>query len=479
MSASDRASAPVGETEVHLANVADNLQLVADLSYGDVALAVPGLNGELAVRADARPSTAMAPFASSRVGCVLARDGEPEAYAALQRGLPVEGAGPRLAFGVRFTVSAFPVGRPAPCGVVVCSLAEQVAASPGRMERAFADSARELLDTLSGGPLLDLRTGAPFFTTRRAGDGLLRVGARGQISYASPNAVTVMRLAGVEGRVTGLRASTLPGGGFGISPVLGTRGASATEAEAGGRVLGYRTMALRTGALVLVEDLTEARRREQQILVKETIVREVHHRVKNNLQTIASLLRIQARRSASEETRRALAEATERVSSMAVVHDLLAHSNEERVDFAEAAATVVDLVRHGLAGEGTAGQGSAAEEPRVSVAVSGSTGHVDGRTATSLALAVAELVHNAFEHAFEAGAQGAIEVVMRRGSAELEIIVADDGRGLPAGFDPDASQSLGMAIVRTVVQDDLHGTLAWSGERGTTVTMRIPLSDAT
>jgi two-component sensor histidine kinase len=468
MTTSDRASAPVEETEVHLTNVADNLQLVADLSYGDVALAVPDLNGELTVRADARPSTAMAPFASSRAGCLLARDGEPEAYAALQLGRPVESEGPRLASEVRFTVAAFPVGRPTPCGVVVCSLAEQVAASPGRMERAFADSARELLDTLNGGPLLDLRTGDPFSTTRRAGDGLLRVNPKGRISYASPNAVTVMRLAGVEGRVTGLRASTLPGGGFGISPVLGTRGASATEAEAAGRVLSYRSIALRTGALVLVEDLTEARRREQEIRVKDTTIREVHHRVKNNLQTIASLLRIQARRSSSEETRRALAEATERVSSMAVVHDLLAHSTEERVDFAEVAATVVDLVRHGLVGE----------ESGISVAVSGSTGELDARTATSLALAVAELVHNAFEHAFEPGARGAIEVAMRRGPAELELTVSDDGRGLPPGFDPADSQSLGVAIVRTVVQDDLHGSLAWASERGTTVTMRIPLPDA-
>ena len=68
---------------------------------------------------------------------------------------------------------------------------------------------------------------------------------------------------------------------------------------------------------------------------------------------------------------------------------------------------------------------------------------------------------------------------MRRGPAELELTVSDDGRGLPPGFDPADSQSLGVAIVRTLVQDDLHGTLAWASKRGTTVTMRIPLSDAT
>ena len=468
MATSDSAAATAEATEVHLGNVADNLQLVADLSYGDVALAVPGPTGELVVRADARPSTAMAPFPASRAGCRLAPGQEPEAYAAL-RGRVAESDGPRPASDPKFSVTAFPIGLSAPCGVVVCSLAEQVAVSPGRMERVFAASARELLGALRAGPLRDLRTGAPFKTTRRAGDGVLRVSARGRVSYASPNAVTLMRLAGVEGRVTGLRAATLPGGGFGISPVLGTHGAIAIEAETADRVLGYRSIALASGALVLVEDLTEARRREQQLRVKEATIREVHHRVKNNLQTISSLLRIQARRSESEETRRALDEATERVASMAVVHDLLAHSNEEQVDFAAVAATVAELVRHGLVGR----------EPHISVVVGGSSGDVDARTATSLALALAELVHNAFEHAFEPGARGAIEVGLRRGPAELEVTVGDDGRGLPAGLVPGESQSLGMAIVRTVVEDDLHGTLAWDSARGTTVKIRVPLPETT
>ena len=136
--------------------------------------------------------------------------------------------------------------------------------------------------------------------------------------------------------------------------------------------------------------MTDARRREQEIKVKDATIREVHHRVKNNLQTIASLLRIQARRSDSDEARRALAEATERVSSMAVVHDLLAGSDEELVDFADAARTVVDLVRRGLVGELSG----------IEVHVEGQTGSVDAHTATSLALALAELVHNALEHGF-------------------------------------------------------------------------------
>ena len=118
----------------------------------------------------------------------------------------------------------------------------------------------------------------------------------GQTIYASPNAVNIMRLAGVEGSLTELPASALPGAAISITPVLGSHGALASEVEVGDRTFRYRSIALVQGALVLVEDVTEARRREQELKVKEATIREVHHRVKNNLQTIASLLRIQARR---------------------------------------------------------------------------------------------------------------------------------------------------------------------------------------
>ena len=462
----DLAVMPDG-VRVHLANVADNLQLLADLGYGHVSLAVASEDGVLTVLQEARPSTAVTPQTSSRVGQVLEPEAEPEAYEALTSGRAVRGDRGRSQHSVKYTTSAYPVGGGLPYAVVVRDVAQQVAAAPGRMETAQMDATEELLETLRSGPLLDAGTREPFSSTRHAGDGVLRVRPTGRISFASPNAVNIMRLAGVEGRVTGMQASALPGGGFGISPVLGAPGAVRVEAEIADRVLGYRSIALQAGALVLVEDLTEARRRELELRVKETTIREVHHRVKNNLQTIASLLRIQARGSKNEEVRRALAEATERVMSMAVVHERLTGSADERVDFAAAARTVVDLVRRGLIGE----------RPHITTTVSGDTGELGAQAATSLALAVAELVHNAIEHAFDPGADGAVGVEMRRESADLVIVVRDDGKGLPPDFDTAASGHLGLDIVRTVVEDDLRGTITFAGERGTTVTIRVPLRE--
>jgi len=283
------------DVAAHLANVSANLQLLADLAYGDVALAVVRADGTLSVIGDARPNTAVAPIPASRTGYNLSHADQTEAYQAVASGEAVLGTHTRVARGIKYTTAAFPVGRPTPYAVLVRDLAEQVAETSGAMETAFMSASRELIAVLAEGPLLDVHSGEPFATTRTAGDGVMGIDREGRVTYASPNAINIMRVAGHEGPVLGVNASALPGGGFGIAPVLGVRGALEADTEVGDRSLVYRSIAVGSGVLVLVQDVTEAKRREAQLKVKEATIREVHHRVKNNLQTIASLLRIQAR----------------------------------------------------------------------------------------------------------------------------------------------------------------------------------------
>lgn len=450
----------------HLANVADNLQFIADLGYGDVSLAVPNPDGSLVVVADARPMTAVASLASSRIGLTLTHEDESEAYQAFESGEPVADGRRRSVRGISFVTMAYPVGASQPEGVIIRNLAAQVIESPGKMETVFMDTSEELLGQLAKGPLMNAEFGEPFATVRRAGDGVLRVDLDGSVSYASPNSVNIMRLAGIEGAVTGRPVTRLPGAEFAVKPLLEAPGALVTEIQAGDRVIRYRTINIGQGVVVLVEDVTDARRREQELKVKEATIREVHHRVKNNLQTVASLLRIQGRRANSEEVQRALAEATERVASMAVVHELLAASTDEEIDFTEAAETVVDMVRRGLGGDASG----------VDVTCRGSSGNVPAQVAASLALVVAELVHNAIEHGFEGQDSGSVVVEMRRLAEEFVLTVRDDGTGLPDGFDLQDTPNLGLEIVRTIVEDDLQGTLSLGKGRGTTVTVRFPLA---
>lgn len=450
----------------HLDNVAGNLQLIADMGYGDVTLAVRGDDGRLRVIADAHPMTAVPVVAGSRIGRRLSERDEPEAYRALREGVGVVGRRRRAGAGSPYVTHAYPIGEGAVRAVLVRDLTQQVAEAPGKMEIAFMGIAEDLIGLLREGPLVTV-DGTSFVTTRRAGDGVMRLGRDGRVVYGSPNAVNILKQAGLEGPLVGTPANGLPGGLVAIGPVLGGKGAQAVEVEVGGRVLSYRTIALPEGAAVFVEDVTEARRREQELKVKEATIREVHHRVKNNLQTISSLLRIQARRSESPEAERALAEAVERVSSMAVVHEMLSASTDEKVDLAVAAGTVVDMVRQGIAGASSG----------IGVEVEGETGEVPASMATSLALVIAELVHNAIEHGLGPSERGCVRVRMRRSGPELDIAVHDDGIGLPPDFDPDTDAHLGLAIVRTIVEDDLRGSLLFEAGPGTTVKMRVPIDE--
>lgn len=449
----------------HIENVAENLQLTADLGYGDVTLLVPH-DGGLLVVADARPMTAMSAVPLSRVGQIVDRSDEPEAYDALETGAPACSVRRRIRRGISFTSTGYPIG-PAdqPYAVAVRHVAQPVAEAPGKMEIAFMRLAGLVLERLQAGPLADLETGLPYATTRLAGDGVMEVSARGVITYASPNAVNILRLAGLEGALEGSPATATPGGLTAVAPVLGTDSARGITVAVSGRSLRYRTIGLADGALVLVEDVTDAVRREQELHVKEMAIREVHHRVKNNLQTIASLLRIQARRSSSDEAARALEEAVERVSSMAVVHEMLASSADESVDLAAAATTVVDMVRRGLTGSDSA----------IGITVEGETGLVPAQVATSLALVVAELVHNAIEHGVGPAGRGEVAVSLERGDHEVVLTVRDSAAALPPGFDAESSSHLGLAIVKTVVEDDLRGALRFDADGETVVTVSVPL----
>ncbi|MGH3192571.1 MAG: sensor histidine kinase, partial [Streptosporangiaceae bacterium] len=229
------------------------------------------------------------------------------------------------------------------------------------------------------------------------------------------------------------------------------------EVAANGSVVHLRAIPLivggdRTGALVLVRDVTELRSRERELMTKDATIREIHHRVKNNLQTVAALLRLQARRLRAPEARAALDEAVRRVGSIAVVHETLSQSSEEVVDFDEIADRVAMM-----AGE------VSAPEVRVVPKLTGSFGPLSASVATPLAMVMTELLQNALEHGFPQSArdqgQGLLEVTAVRGPERLTVTVEDSGVGLPPGFDLDSATSLGLQIVRTLVVGELGGRL--------------------
>ena len=322
--------------------------------------------------------------------------------------------------------------------------------------------------------------------TPRVGDGFLRVDAAGRVSYASPNALSVFRRLGRNGDLAGealadvtrdLVPSRARPDEETLSAVMGGRAHRDLELATDGVALIARAIPLRPqgehiGALVLVRDVTDLRRRDRELITKDATIREIHHRVKNNLQTVAALLRLQARRIDSPAAKSALEEAVRRVGSIALVHETLSQAGEESVDFDEIADRLSLMV-----GEVSAVGG------RVRMARDGSFGSLPSETATPLAMVLTEVLQNAVEHGFEtvpAGAEGGIGTIrlaVRRTASRLDLTVDDDGAGLPADFDLDRSTNLGLSIVRTLVESELAGSLRLGTApqgRGTRVQIEVP-----
>ena len=266
---------------------------------------------------------------------------------------------------------------------------------PGRLERVYRDLYRRLAHMVAVG---DFPFMGEDFTTEdapRVGDGLVLVEPDGQVKYASPNAMSALHRMGVSDVVEGRRLSELGIDDAALDWAL-RAGCPVTE-EVERRpdviVLMQCTPLLEqetvTGAMVLLRDVTDLRRLDRLLLSKDAAIREVHHRVKNNLQTISSLLRLQARRLEPGKGQEALREAERRVRSIALVHEILSREPGDEVPFDEIVGSLVRMA-----------EDSVVSGDRIGIRVTGDVGEVAADVATPLAVVLAELLQNAVEHAF-------------------------------------------------------------------------------
>ena len=214
----------------------------------------------------------------------------------------------------------------------------------------------------------------------------------------------------------------------------------------------------------MVSDLTEARRRERELKLKATMIREVHHRVKNNLQTVASLLRMQARRLEQPEARRALQEAVARVLSVAVIHEFLSLAEEQRINIRDVCQRIVAQLR----------EVAMTPDREVRLEVHGPSIYLPSKQATACALVVNELLQNALEHGGVERRGGTVTVTLHDGGDSVSIEVRDEGGRLPAGFDLERESGLGLQIVRTLVEDTLKGRFELQADGGVVAAIAFP-----
>ncbi len=239
------------------------------------------------------------------------------------------------------------------------------------------------------------------------------------------------------------------------------------------------------GAVLLVRDVTDVRKRDRLLISKDATIREIHHRVKNNLQTISSLLRLQARRLENPEAKAAVSESVRRIRTIALVHESLSREPGDDVTFIEIVRPLLRLAEESL---------QSPDRP-VHFSLQGDGGRIPARVATPLSVVLTELMQNAVDHGFPEGSGGGKVVVkLDNDQQRLRIEVIDDGRGLESGFDLDSATGLGLSIVRTLVTTELNGQISMrpaaakdlaaagleehgAGDHGTVIELTVPLAE--
>lgn len=323
-------------------------------------------------------------------------------------------------------------------------------------------------------------------------DGIIIFDEAGIILYANEAASHLVDLLGFDRRLVG---TSIYGGSLKMSWVKQAirEHKAATAEEIYGDIIVEQTILPITGgtrakrSFLFLKDKTALRRKEQELLVKNSVIKEIHHRVKNNLQTVAGLLRMEARRSDSEQVKKALQEGVSRIESMALVHEVISHYEEDYIELRTIAEELIRLLKRAFL----------RTDDTVQCEYIGDSILLSSQRAGYVSLILNELLSNSFEHGFgcltsESPVSGGhILVTGHMDKGVITLTVADDGNGLPDDFDIKKSKRLGLQIIQNLVTNELAGTIKVEGtvhpdllqndsvlqnkeQSGTTITITFP-----
>ena len=462
-------------------------QLLADLSFADLVLWIPKRQdqkswpeGHRAV-AQIRPMTAATVFTHDLIGNEVTWGSRTDLDQALSSGEIIRDSRAEQVGEIEIKVECIPVFF---LGRVIAVISRhrnlETMRTPSRLELNYREIANHIYRMIAEGnfPVKDnvyLAEAAP-----RVGDGLVRMNISGEVLFASPNARSALNRVGwdkdVEGQNFGQVLDSL------VSPIsplnpkeenwqisMSGKQLRREEFENSGGVLDLLAIPLtegdnRIGAVVLVHNVTELRRKDRALISKDATIREIHHRVKNNLQTVSALLRLQARRIEDPKASAAIEEAVRRVVSIALVHETLSATSQDLVQFDEVITKII--------------QGASELNIRpneIQIKKVGEFGLISSMVATPLALVLTELIHNALEHGLSTSGD-LVELRINRQAASMTITVTDNGAGIPNDFSLELNTNLGLQIVQTLTKNELAGKIEFIKQNiGTQVQISFPL----
>ena len=447
-----------------LGRVVRSLTVLADVSHADLMVFGRGADDAPVILVHAQPGPVPSLYSESLVGRRFSADQAP----LVQRMLSRRGARPAVSHGlVRGAPSVqelFPIRRPS--GETIAVVQSEMALLEHERQRKRSIVLRKAISQLRQLVLQGRLEGAERLSRLKVHDGIMVVDAQGKIQYLSAVAEHLyFRLGYAETLVDTLLSELDTNeyvyfkaieqgecleqriqeqGVMWIKKAIPLFPIEARGTFAG--LLSRRTTL--TGAIIVLEDVTDEARKEQELKIKSAMIQEIHHRVKNNLQTIAALLRMQARRASSDEVAETLRQSVSRILSIAVVHEFLSKDESSAINIHEVCNRILSEVTRGTLGP----------DKQVRLHLEGSNAFVlPAQQATSCALIINELLQNSVEHGYAEQSEGDIYVRLAQTEDSMSIEIQDDGQGLPEGFNVEQGSGLGLQIVNTLVREDLKG----------------------
>ena len=476
----------------HLNRLVSEWGMLADFCFSDLLLYVPTTDGRWGVAAQVRPATGQTMYHTDWVGSWASEAEMTLLNRALATGQPCEGEIQADDVPPDTHMRAIPVcDRGKTIAVMTREWIDQGLRRPGELERAYSAVFDRFEKMVVGGVFPFTQRSGDSSAAPRVGDGVMLLDADAQVQYVSPNANSALHRVGIQANPIGMRLAEL---GFHDGPVRQAFERQEPVIEEFEQDVTV-TLLCRcvpfidgddgvTGGVLLVRDVTELRKRDRLLLSKDATIREIHHRVKNNLQTISSLLRLQSRRLTHPEAIAAVGDSVRRIRTIALVHEALSREPGDDVTFMEIVRPLLRLAEEGL---------QSPDRP-VRFSVMGDGGRIPASIATPLSVVLTELLQNAVDHGFPEGSGGgAVVVCLANRGDELHLAVTDDGRGVEGSFRLEDATGLGLSIVRTLVTTELNGTIEMrplaaadaeragldpeTTKRGTVVDLAVPLGN--
>lgn len=426
------------------------LPIIADLVKADVFIDCLTRDPNVAVVvSEAKPPIGQSMYKHTVVGEFALRENEPAALRTLQIGMETRDLKAITQESKMVKQNVVPIKNDNGKVIAVLIMEKDITNDVNQNKNMviLSETAEQLSQTL-----LNLHNNNEKNIIYHLNDAILMFDENAISTYANPVAEKLYKELGYKDEIVGMNFENLVLNGTHFNKIVQGKEHKVSEIEVGKfclqvkyAVTGRRDKSL--GIIMLIKDITEVKEKDKELILKSVAIREIHHRVKNNLQTVASLLRLQSRRVENKVAKKMFRESISRILSIAITHEVLARNGLDDVDI----KTILCKIKKSIVSYGFEASGN------ITVDIQGDSFMVNSEKATSIALVVNELLQNSLEHGFCNRQSGQIQIVIQQGIMYSNISILDNGQGFD--IQDMENDNLGLNIVRSIVKEKLNGNI--------------------